>query len=545
MLTELNLNGLKELNHLYIPANKLEKIDLRGCSNLLDITVSDNNLKELDFSGCSSLVDINAYDNHLQSIDIKDCKELKGLGISGNEISSLDLSNNPNLDEIWLFANKLTELDLSNCKKLTEVLCYANNLSRLDLTCCPLLIDFDCSDNPISELDLSKNPKLIGAQFDNTLVEKIDFSHNPELLVIACCETNITSLDLSHNPKLMSLSTEDTNLTELDIRSCPEIVNLVKTTKRQKTPNKKNYYYQDEFEEKQQEDMDLSMLLVIGRYLGYPIKTELITEDPTPTPTNTPTPTPSPAPEKSATIGDFVDRLYTEALGRASEEAGKKYWVTEITSGRKTGGDCGLFFLTGEEFANRKLSVEDFVETLYKTFFGRVSEASGKAYWVGVLKNGGDRNAVVKGFIDSKEWCNLCADYGVRSGAPTAKAERASKNATDFATRLYTCCLGRDPEAGGLKYWALALTNLEQTGASAAKEFFGSAEFANLKTTNEEYVTRLYKTFMDREPEADGFAYWVGQLKGGTSRSEVLAQFVVSKEFTEICSRYGIERGNV
>ena len=240
-----------------------------------------------------------------------------------------------------------------------------------------------------------------------------------------------------------------------------------------------------------------------------------------------------------------MERLYTQALGRKAEEKGKQYWVEEITAGRKSGGDCGLFFLTGEEFAGRKLSDEAFVDVLYKTFFDRESEETGKAYWLEVLKKGGARVDVIAGFIDSKEWCNLCADYGVRSGAPSAKAERPSKNALSFASRLYTCCLGRDPEEKGLQYWALALTNLEKTGAQAACEFFNSEEFTGLNTSDEEYVTRLYKTFMDRDPEAEGRDYWVGQLKSGVSRSIVLSKFVVSDEFTEICARYGIERGTI
>ena len=199
----------------------------------------------------------------------------------------------------------------------------------------------------------------------------------------------------------------------------------------------------------------------------------------------------------------------------------------------------------GEEFQNRGLSIEDFVETLYETFFGRPSEAGGKAYWVGQLKAGVDRNTVINGFIDSTEWCNICATYGVRSGAPNAKSEIASKNAINFATRLYTCCLGREPEKGGLDYWSLALTNLEQTGYKAASLFFTSDEFINLKTSNEEYVRRLYTTFMGRDPEKGGFDYWVGELNKGKDRNEVMASFAQCQEFLDICKSYGIERGEI
>ena len=272
--------------------------------------------------------------------------------------------------------------------------------------------------------------------------------------------------------------------------------------------------------------------------------------DPTPKPGD-PTPKPgepTPDPEKGPSIADFVERLYTIALNRPSEPEGKAFWVNEIESGNRTGGDCAYFFLIeAPEFLNRGLNNEDFVETLYLTFFDRASEAAGKKFWVDSLKSGKmTKKDVIMGFIDSKEWCNVCADYGVKSGAPTAKAERASKNAINFATRLYTCCLGRAPEDGGLKYWSLALTNLEQTGCSAAKEFFTSDEFVSFKLKDDEYIRRLYTTFMGREPEASEVAYWEGEIKAGRqTRGSTLTFFGSSEEFTNICKKYGIDRGTI
>ena len=233
-------------------------------------------------------------------------------------------------------------------------------------------------------------------------------------------------------------------------------------------------------------------------------------------------------------------------MNRASEPGGKKYWCDEIKNGNKTGGECAHFFLIeAEEFRNRGLSEADFVETLYKTFFGRDSEPAGKAYWVGELKSGAKtRNDVINGFIDSTEWCNICATYGVKSGSPTAKAEIPSKNAKDFATRLYTCCLNREPEDGGLKYWSLALTNLEKTGCEAAAFFFTGDEFVGFGLKNDEYVRRLYTTFMGRDPEASEIAYWVGEIDKGTqTKASVMAFFGQSPEFTNICKTYGIDRG--
>ncbi|MBP5492183.1 MAG: DUF4214 domain-containing protein [Clostridiales bacterium] len=269
--------------------------------------------------------------------------------------------------------------------------------------------------------------------------------------------------------------------------------------------------------------------------------------DPTnPDPTNPEPTTPSPEPAKDASFEEFVERLYTVALGRASEADGKAYWVEQVVKNGFTGADCARFFLLdAPEFMNRKLPDDQFVEVLYQTFFGRASEADGKAYWLGRLSSGASKADLVNDFIESTEWCNICATYGVKSGAVYHKATVASKNAVKFATRLYTCCLGRDPEEEGLSYWSLALTNLDATGYQAASLFFTLPEFVGLKTTNEEYLRRLYTTFMGRDPEADGFAYWLGLLNGGTDRNDVMKAFAGCPEFQEICNSYGIVRGDI
>ena len=255
----------------------------------------------------------------------------------------------------------------------------------------------------------------------------------------------------------------------------------------------------------------------------------------------------SPAGYRKVSFEDFVERLYTVALNRKSEPDGKKFWVNKVVKEGATGAECARFFLLGApEFMNRHLSNEDFVETLYKTFFNRASDAAGKKVWVDALKNGKmSRAAVVNNFINSAEWCDVCAAYGVKSGAEFYKATKPSENAVNFAARLYTCCLGRNPEITGLKYWSRALTNLEKTGAQAAQNFFESEEFIGFKTSDKEFVTRLYTTFMGRAPEQGGMDYWLKEMKNGKPRRAVMAWFASSPEFTDICKKYGIDRGTI
>ena len=252
-------------------------------------------------------------------------------------------------------------------------------------------------------------------------------------------------------------------------------------------------------------------------------------------------------PEPEHTFEEFINRMYSVALDREPDPVGKEFWMGKIANEGWSGGRVAIGFLVeAPEFLNRNLTDEQFLKVLYKTFFDRDPDEGGFVFWLNLMKNGGySRADVVNGFVDSTEWCNLCAYYNVKSGAPRARAEVPSTNSIKFATRLYTYCFNREPDATGLNFWALRLTNLDCTGAEAARDFFFSQEYLNMNTTNEQYLTSLYRAFMGREPDADGYAFWMAHLTTDMDRMAVLRGFAQSQEFTNICNQYGIERGTV
>ena len=110
----------------------------------------------------------------------------------------------------------------------------------------------------------------------------------------------------------------------------------------------------------------------------------------------------------------------------------------------------------------------------------------------------------------------------------------------DFATRLYSVALTRQPDQSGLDYWTNRLASHQVTGTQAAYGFFFSPEFLNANLSNEVFVTRLYQTFLGRDPEAAGYNYWLTRLADGASRTEVFYGFSGSSEFSRICAYAGI-----
>lgn len=116
-----------------------------------------------------------------------------------------------------------------------------------------------------------------------------------------------------------------------------------------------------------------------------------------------------------------------------------------------------------------------------------------------------------------------------------------------FVERMYTVALNRPADEKGCTYWVNQLVTGAKDGATVAKGFVLSKEMENRKLDNDQYIIMLYRTFFDRSPSANdsGKAFWINLLENGVSRAYVFRGFCHSQEFTNICTSYGITRGNI
>jgi hypothetical protein len=179
------------------------------------------------------------------------------------------------------------------------------------------------------------------------------------------------------------------------------------------------------------------------------------------------------------------------------------------------------------------------MQILYEAFFNRQPDLAGLQGWLDALAGGSSREDVLNGFIYATEFANLCKKYGIlafKDNTPKTTKEYIEA----FVTRFYQLCLDRDPDAAGLEGWANNLLNKIQTGADVANGFIYSQEFLNKNTTNEEYLTILYKAFFNRDPDQAGWDVWLSELNAGKNRGEVLDGFIYSAEFSNLCCEYGI-----
>ena len=230
----------------------------------------------------------------------------------------------------------------------------------------------------------------------------------------------------------------------------------------------------------------------------------------------------------------FVTRFYQQCLNREPDTAGLNNWVNSLMTGELGGADVAEGFVFSQEFINSGMNYDSFLTILYRAFFDREPDSAGYNSWEQQLLSGATREDVLDGFLNAQEFLDLCASYGI---SPFSDSESAIG---DFVIRFYQQCLNRGPDEQGLEYWEDALSYGNLTGSEVAQGFVLSQEFINRDTTNEEYLTILYRAFFDREADQGGLDYWFGQLNSGTSREEVLNGFINAQEFANLCNTYGI-----
>jgi hypothetical protein len=104
--------------------------------------------------------------------------------------------------------------------------------------------------------------------------------------------------------------------------------------------------------------------------------------------------------------------------------------------------------------------------------------------------------------------------------------------------RLYVAYFLRVPDIGGLDYWIgrrKAGLSLEQV----SQAFAASPEFRTLygSLSDEGFVDLVYENLFDREPDADGKAYWLAELERGIPRGRMMTLFSESPEYVGISGR--------
>jgi hypothetical protein len=124
-------------------------------------------------------------------------------------------------------------------------------------------------------------------------------------------------------------------------------------------------------------------------------------------------------------------------------------------------------------------------------------------------------------------------------GSPHTVAMSATVEKS-LVQHFYRSILGREPEASGHDFWAAQAqaavdrgSNVNETWYAMAAAFFVSPEYVNQGRSDDGFIDDLYRTFFNREADAEGRAYWKDQIASGLPRVAVLVNFMFSAEFRD------------
>lgn len=222
----------------------------------------------------------------------------------------------------------------------------------------------------------------------------------------------------------------------------------------------------------------------------------------------------------------YVMRLYGSVLNREPDAVGLDSWLDRMDRGLSKVAVAEAF-VGSPEFARvtGSLSTPDFVEFLYTSALGRSSDAAGKANWVANIDAGLSRAEAVIGFSESNEHRALTSDT-------LAKGLWITDENFQQVAALYDSFADRLPDKEGLLNWVSVLELGTSSLKDVADGFANSVEFSQKTAglSNEDLVEYMYQNTLDRGADPGGKQAWVRALEGGMTKGELLLGFSSSEE---------------
>lgn len=197
----------------------------------------------------------------------------------------------------------------------------------------------------------------------------------------------------------------------------------------------------------------------------------------------------------------LVDNLFMDLLKRASDDAGRAYYVAQLNNG-----------IAWSAVANQIMGSTEFHQVLVKSAYTRIlaraADAGGLDYWTGFLDKGGTVRQMEIQMGSSEEFFQ-----GVGKG-----------NNTDYVKALYTRLLNRTADTDGLKFYTDQLAAGVPRAAVVA-QVLASPEGEKI------FVDLAFTQVLNRTADKDGETFWVSQMGSGKSETDIIFALATSQEY--------------
>jgi hypothetical protein len=201
----------------------------------------------------------------------------------------------------------------------------------------------------------------------------------------------------------------------------------------------------------------------------------------------------------------FVQNLYWDLLGRAPETGGLGYWVNQLETGASTRSQVAGAYFNAPEFADSA----QFAINLYLGILGRDPDFDGYLYWLGQVRSGATRLAMVT----------------TLAAAPEVAAIYDPLTLPQFVDKIYMNLLGRGAAPAEIDFWVAS----GQTRQQIMLQFLESAEFRD-RFRRRALANACYLGFLRRSGEPGGLDFWTGFQLTGTV-ADMVKGFIESDEY--------------
>ena len=445
-LTSINLTQNPALMAVYCNNNKLTSLDLSQNPLLEQVECDNNQLTSLDVSNKAKLWWLKCDDNQLTSLKVDNCPILTGIYCNNSRLTHVDLSTCPNLFTFYCNNNQLLYLNLTNKENL-GVPKDPNSTDRYyfmdDATQTYIAASNTVDYSSFADFDVSKVKNLSGGSFSGKTLTIASgmASYEYDCGTYKDGKQILMRVNVCNNPQISAFTTR---LYEKCLGRDPDNSGLVHWT--QVLANKERsgaqvaygFVFSEEYKNKKTTDeqfvemlyrvfmdreadtagkahwMDLLSQGISREYVfrGF-AQSQEYTNICNSYNINRGTVTLSQARDRNVNLTKYVNRMYTQALGRSGEEDGLNHWCKTIQSGVKTPEQVAESFITSAEFKNKNLSDEEYIKVLYRTFMGREYDQAGLEHWISELNRGCSREEILHRFATSREFRNIQASFGL------------------------------------------------------------------------------------------------------------------------------------
>ena len=185
-----------------------------------------------------------------------------------------------------------------------------------------------------------------------------------------------------------------------------------------------------------------------------------------------------------------------------------------------------------------------YVDSLYRSKFGRAPDAGGKAYWTKQINSGKMSAEKVAQSFDQSQEAKDRSSRGVAVGVKDtssfkkAKAANAAKAATKITTTSNNSSASSGGGGGGGGSTASVTTNSSSGGGGGGSPSPAASMPPPPPTpTNAQKIEQLYSSILERPSDASGKQYWLAALNSGTSIDKIAESFRASSEFDDLADQ--------